>query len=293
MQNEMTNGEKVFNIINILLMVILIIACLYPIFYVVCASFSDSNLLMAHRGILVKPLGFSVSAYKKMFENNMIVTGFANTFFVLFASLILNFLLTVTGGYFMAQKGVRHKNVLTVLVVVTMYFNGGLIPTYLTVKSLGLENTLWALIIPSAVNAVNLIIMRTGFQSIPDELTEAARIDGAGHLTTMFKICIPLVKATIAVVMLYYAVANWNSWFNASIYLRDRKLFPIQLVLREILIQSSTDSMTTGVDSGDVEAIAESIKYALIVITTLPIVCVYPFLQRFFEKGVMIGSVKG
>lgn len=288
-----TTGEKIFNVFNIILMIGVIVTCLYPVYYTIVASVSNSDMLMAHRGILLTPLGMSFSAYEKIGQNSMVTTGFLNTFFVLITGVIINVLLTLLGGYFLSRKNVKWKNVFMVMVVITMYFNGGLVPTYLTVKSVGLENSLWSLIIPTAVNTFNLIIMRTGFQSIPDEMEEAARIDGAGHMTILFKICVPVIKATIAVILLYYAVGHWNSWFNASIYIKDRNLYPIQLVLREILIQSNTASMTTGVDSGDVESIAESIKYALIVVTTVPILCIYPFLQRFFEKGVMVGSVKG
>jgi len=174
-----------------------------------------------------------------------------------------------------------------------MYFSGGIIPFYLTVTGLGLDNSLWAAIIPSAINTFNLIILRTGFQTIPDELEDSAKIDGAGHLRFLWKICVPLIKPTLAVILLYYSVGYWNSWFYASMFLNDRKLFPMQLVLREILIMSDASSMTTMVSSGEVEAISETIKYAIIMIATLPILFIYPFLQRFFEKGIMIGAIKG
>lgn len=293
MVERRTVGERIFNFFNILFMLFIIVICVYPILYVIFASFSNSNLLMAHRGLLVKPLGFSFDAYGKIFENPMVYTGFVNTMFILIVGVIFNMVLTLVGGYFLSRENVKWKKPIMIMVVVTMYFNGGLVPTYLTVKGLGLENSLWSLILPTAVNTFNLIIMRTGFQSVPRELEEAARIDGAGHITILFKIFTPLIKPTLAVILLYYAVGHWNSWFNASIYLTDRELYPIQLVLREILIQNDTTSMTTGIASGETEAIAESIKYALIVVTTVPVLCIYPFLQRFFEKGVMVGSVKG
>ncbi len=293
MLHQRTLGEKIFNIFNIFLMLFIMVACIYPVYYVIMGSLSSSELLMAHRGLLLKPLGFSLDAYKEIFETNDIVLGFKNTFFILIVGVTVNIVLTVIGGYFLSRKRVMWRSLLMVMVVITMYFHGGMIPTYLVVSGIGLENSLWALILPTAINTFNLIIMRTGFQAIPDELDEAARIDGAGHLTILFKIYVPLVKATTAVLILYYAVAHWNAWFNAAIYLKKRNLYPIQLILREILIQSSTENFTSGADSGDVVAIAETIKYALIVVTTLPILCLYPFLQKFFEKGVMIGSVKG
>jgi len=293
MVEKRSMGEKVFNVFNILFMLFIIVICIYPIIYVIFASLSDSNMLMAHRGLLLKPLGFNFNAYTMILENPMVYTGFINTLFILIVGVCFNMVLTLIGGYFLSRQNVMWKKPIMIMVIITMYFNGGLVPTYLTVKGLGLENTLWSLILPTAVNTFNLIIMRTGFQSVPHELEEAARIDGAGHMTILFKIFTPLIKPTLAVILLYYAVGHWNSWFNASIYITDRTLYPIQLVLREILIQNDTTSMTTGIATGETEAIAESIKYALIVVTTVPVLCIYPFLQRFFEKGVMIGSVKG
>ncbi len=286
-------GEKIFNVFNTLFMVLIIVVCLYPIIYVILASLSESDQLMAHRGLLFKPLGLSLHSYKAILENPMVPIGFKNTMFILIVGVAINMLLTLIGGYFLSRQNVKWKAPIMIMVVITMYFNGGLVPTYLTVKGLGLENSLWSLILPTAVGTFNLIIMRTGFQSIPNELEEAARIDGAGHITILFRIFTPLIKPTLAVILLYYAVGHWNSWFNASIYLTDRTLYPIQLVLREILISNDTTSMTTGVASGETEAIAATIKYALIVVTTLPVLCIYPFLQRFFEKGLTVGSVKG
>ena len=174
-----------------------------------------------------------------------------------------------------------------------MYFSGGMIPTYINIKNLGLENTLWAVILPVAVNTFNLIVMRTGFDAIPDSLEEAALIDGAGHLRILFVIMIPLAKATISVIALYYAVSHWNSWFNAMLYLTDRQLYPIQLILREILIQNDTSIMTMSVSAGDSSFVSETIKYAVIIVSVIPIICVYPFLQKYFASGIMIGAVKG
>lgn len=286
-------GEKVFDFLNTCFMIFVIIVCVYPLYHVCMASFSSSDMLMKHTGILLKPLNFSLFAYEKVIENEMILTGFKNTLFVLVIGVLLNMLLTVIGAYFLSRRNVKWKAPIMVMIVITMYFSGGLVPSYLTVKSLGLEDSLMALIIPTAINTYNLIIMRTGFDAIPNEMEEAAKIDGAGHIRTLFSVCLPVVKPTLAVVMLYYAVERWNAWFNASIYLKSRDLYPIQLVLREILILSDTGSMTNSANSGDVEALSASIKYAVTMVATVPILCVYPFLQKFFEKGVMIGSIKG
>jgi putative aldouronate transport system permease protein len=171
----------------------------------------------------------------------------------------------------------------------TMFFNGGLIPMYLTVKNVGLINTLWATIIPFAISTFNLIIMRTAFMSVPDSLEESAKIDGANHFTILFKIIIPLSMPVIAVMILYYAVEKWNGWFYASVFLKDRELFP----LREILLANQTDSMSAGASAGDQFQIGETIKYATIMVATIPILCVYPFVQKYFVKGVMVGALKG
>jgi len=257
------------------------------------ASFSSSKLLMAHKGPLVKPLGFSLEAYKSVIKNPMVAIGFKNTLFILFFGDLISMTLSVLGAYFLSRKGLMWKNFIMMIITFTMYFSGGIIPFYLTVTGLHLDGTIWAAIIPSAINTFNLIILRTGFQTIPGEMEDSAKIDGAGHLKFLWSICLPLVKPMLAVILLYYSVGYWNSWFHASMFLNDRRMFPIQLVLREILILSDASSMTTMVQSAEVEAISETIKYAIIIVSTLPILFAYPFLQRFFEKGIMIGAIKG
>lgn len=178
-------------------------------------------------------------------------------------------------------------------IILTMYFNGGLIPTYLNIRNLGLYDSLFSLILPVAINTYNLIIMRSFFESIPDSIIEAATIDGAGHATIMFRVIIPLAKAMVAVMVLYYGVAHWNSWFSAAMYIQDRNKYPLQLVLREILIMNDTTNMMIGGNAYDTSNFAETIKYAVIVVATIPILCVYPFLQKYFTKGVLVGAVKG
>jgi putative aldouronate transport system permease protein len=288
-----SKGEKIFTGFNVLFMLFIMIVTLYPILHVFFASFSDSDLLMAHRGVLLKPIGFTASAYTMVFKNPMIVRGYINTLIVVVGGVIINIFMTSLGAYVLSRKNVPWKNAVMFFIVFTMFFSGGLIPFYFTVKQLHIDNTYWALILPGAISTFNLIIMRTSFAAIPDSLEESARIDGASHYTILWKIVMPLSKPVIAVMVLYYAVGHWNSWFNAMIFLKDRSLYPLQLILREILIQNDTASMTQGVGAMDQEAIGESIKYAVIVVATLPILCVYPFLQKYFVKGVMIGAVKG
>lgn len=287
-------SRKAFNVFNIIFMLCMIVITLYPLLYVVFASLSDSNELMKHSGLLLKPAGFSWAAYKAVFKNPNILQGYKNTIIVLISSVTVSMFLTCLAAYVLSRKNVLFNGVITFIIMFTMFFSGGMIPTYLLVNNLGLTNTYWALILPTAISTYNMIIMRTGFAAIPESLEESAKIDGANHFTILFKIVIPLAKPTMAVIVLYYAVACWNSWFNAMIYLQKRRdLQPLQLILRGILIENDTSNMQDGNVGQDTESIAESIKYAVIVVATLPILAIYPFLQKYFIKGIMIGAVKG
>lgn len=290
---KVSKGEKIFNVFNIILMIIIMIITIYPILHVLFASVSDSNLLLAHRGLLLKPIGFNLEAYKMVFKNPMIVRGYFNTIFVVVVGVIVNIIMTSLAAYVLSRKDVLWKNSMMFFIVFTMFFSGGLIPFYFTVKSLHIDNSYLALILPVAINTFNLIIMRTSFAAIPDSLEESAKLDGASHFTILFRIILPLSLPIVAVMVLYYSVAHWNAWFNAMIFIQDRELFPLQLILREILIQNDTSNMSTGIGVADQEAIGESIKYAVIVVATLPILCVYPFLQKYFVKGALVGAVKG
>ncbi len=285
--------SRIFDVFNVLLMIAVVICTFYPMIHIVMASFSDGNLLLAHRGILLKPLDFTLGGYKMVFKDPMILRGYANTIFVVVAGTFISVLLTATGAYFLSRKNVMLQMPVMLYVMFTMFFSGGMIPFYFTVKDLGLYNSIWSLILPTAINTFNLIIMRTGFSAIPDSLEESAKLDGAGHLTILFKIVIPLAMPTIAVIILYYAVSYWNSWFNAMMFIQDRVKYPLQLVLRGVLMSNDTSAMTGGVTAVDKESVGESVKYGVIVVATIPILVVYPFLQKYFVKGVMIGAVKG
>jgi putative aldouronate transport system permease protein len=283
-------GENIFNMFNILFMAVLMFVTLYPLWHVAMASISDGTEVMKYRGPIFLPLGFSTGAYHVVFQNPMISRGYLNTLFVVFVGVTLNIIMTSLGAYFLSRKGVMLKKPIMMAIVFTMFFSGGLIPFYLTVKDLHLDNSLWSLIIPGIISTFNLIIMRTAFMAIPDSLEESAKIDGASHFTILSRIIIPLAAPTIAVMVLYYGVGHWNSWFNAMVFLRKRELFPLQLILREILIQNSSGDVTS--QAIDQEKASETVKYAVIIVATLPILFVYPFLQKYFVKGVMIGAVK-
>lgn len=294
MKNSESLVGKTFDTFNVVLMLLLSIVMIYPMWYVVCASLSDSSELLRLNGILLTPLGFNLESYKSVIGNSMIIKGFVNTVIIVAAGVIVNIIMTSITAYFLAQKNVYTQKFFMKLIVFTMYFSGGMIPSYLLItKTLGMHDSLLALILPSAISTYNMIIMRTSFINIPDSLIESAKLDGADHMTILFRIVLPLSKAILAVMVLFYAVQHWNSWFQASIYLKTRSKFPLQLILREILIQNDVNSMSVGSAMDSAYQIGESIKYAIIVVATVPILIVYPFLQRYFTKGVMIGAVKG
>lgn len=286
-------GEKIFDAFNYALLTFMMIITIYPVVYVVLASLSDSNQLISHTGLLFKTLGFNTNAYSAVLANPNIASGYGVTLFVVIIGTALNVLFTAIGAFVLSRKDFPLNKPVTIMILFTMYFSGGMIPRYLFINdTLNMGNSMWSLLLPGLIATYNLIVMRTNFQSIPDSLEESAKIDGANDITILFKIILPLSKAIIAVMVLMYGVGRWNSWFDAMLFIRERSLYPLQIILREILISNSTDSMISG-GAGDVEAIGESIKYATIVVSTAPILCVYPFIQKYFTKGVMIGAVKG
>ncbi len=288
------NGcERAFDALNVTVLLFMVFVTAYPTLYALFASISDPLRIVQHTGMLWGPAGFSLGAYVRVFKNPMITSGYVITTIVIIVGTSLNLLLTSFGAYFLSRRNILLRDPVMFLIIFTMFFSGGLIPLFLTVRGLGMINTLWALIVPTAVNTYNLIVMRTSFAAIPDSIEESAKIDGANDFTVLFRIILPLSTAVVAVMILFYGVNHWNSWFNAMIFLRKRELYPLQLVLREVLIQNVSDQMMSNVGGLDVEPVGETIRYATIIVATLPIVTVYPFLQRYFMKGVMIGALKG
>lgn len=283
-------SSKVFDVCNVVFMASLIVLILIPLLHVLAASFSNPSAYVRHEGLLLYPLDFCLDAYKAVAKNRNIITGYMNTIFIVVVGTTLNVIITLVAAYCLSRKNVMWSNIMMMGIVFSMYFSGGMIPFYLEVKGVGLNNSIWSLIIPSAISTYNLIIMRTAMVSVPDSLEESAKLDGANHWTILWKIMVPLVKPTIAVICLYYAVTHWNSWFNAMLFIRNKSGYPLQLVLREILLQNDTSAMTAGADD---YLISETIQFATIVVATLPILTIYPFIQKYFVKGVMIGAVKG
>ena len=292
-----TIGSRVFDVCNILIMLLLVFICAYPLVFIIFASMSDPTWVMQQNSLIWYPYGLTSVAYQRVFEYTAIWKGYQMTLFYTISGTAVNIFLTSLGAYALSRKGFMLRKALTFFVVFTMWFSGGLIPTYLTVQSLGLDNTVLALILPGAINTYNLIVMRTSFNGIPDSLEDSAKVDGANEFHILFKIVLPLSLPVIMVMVLFYGIGHWNAWFDAYIYLRTSTLYPLQLILRHILLQNSYGDMMqgagTGASASDFVPISVTIKYAVIVVATLPIMLLYPFLQKYFVKGVMIGAIKG
>lgn len=294
--NLRTRGEKSFAVFNYIFMTLLCIICIYPLWYVLVASLSDPVLLYMQRGILVWPLGeWSIRGYQLVMENPNIPLGFRNTLIYLGVGTFINMLITTMAAYGLSRKDCYWNSKIMKLIAFTMYFAGGLIPFYLMVKNMNLLDTYSGIILPVMVNTWNLIVMRTAFAGIPDSLEESARLDGANDWTILWRIFFPLAQATIAVIALFYSVGWWNNWFNPSIFLSSKSKYPLQLVLREILLKNDTSAMTQvgSIGQSQQEQYRMLVKYCTIIVATVPILIVYPFLQRYFVKGVMVGSIKG
>lgn len=288
-----SKGEKIFDGFNVIIFIFVIIVTLYPMLYVLNASFSDPFVLMQGKYLLLLPEGFQLEAYKRVFENPMILIGYKNTLLYLVCGTTLSLFLTSLGAYALSRKNLYGKNFIMMMIAFTMFFGGGMVPTFLLVKNLHMVDTPFAMFVPIALSSWNLIIMRTSFQAMPESLIESAKIDGANDFVILFKLVLPLSLPIIAVMILYYGVGYWNDYMTPLLYLRAREKYPIQLVLRDILLSNSNnEAMTQGVASDSAFQIGENIKYATIIVSTLPILLVYPFIQKYFVQGVMIGAIK-
>lgn len=289
-------SDRFFLLITRLTGVLVMFLILYPIYYVVIASFSDPSAVISGR-VWLFPKGFSLEGYAYLLSEGRIWIGYRNTIFYTLAATALSLFLTVPAAYALSRRDFKARRPLMLFFLFTMYFSGGLIPTYLLVANiLHMDNSVWVMVVPFSLNVYNMIIVRSYFESsIPEDLWEAAQLEGCTHARYLTTIAIPLSKAVLSVVMLYYIVGKWNEYFNAMIYLRNEQLVPLQLVLRDILIQNETtaNSMSGGVNIGAVVRRVTLIKYTSIIIGTLPMMILYPFIQKYFEKGVMIGAVKG
>lgn len=295
---KQTNADRLYDIAILILISLLLLIILYPLWFVIIASVSDSSEVMKGN-VIFWPKEFSFEAYEKVLQDPKIVTGYCNTIFYTVAGTLLNLVGTIAIAYPLSRRDFVGRKVISIVLTFTMFFNGGLIPTYLVYKEINLINTPWVMIIPGMVNVYNMIVMRSFFESLPYEMHEAAFIDGCGNIKIITKIVLPLSLPIIAVMIIFYGVMHWNEYFSALVYISDQKLKPLQLILRDILITSTSrvSSMMSGgaANTGEMDRIrtAESIKYAVAVVSTVPVLCLYPFLQKHFSKGVMIGAIKG
>ena len=289
-------GKTVFSVCNAILLTTISVICILPIIHVIMSSFSEPEALALSKGLVLWPRKFSLIGYREVLKSYTVWNGYLHTLIYVSVQTLLGVLFTSIGAYVLSRKNLKLKNPVMLLITFTMIFNGGLIPNYILMNNLHMLDTMWAIIIPGCITPMNLIIMRTFFLSIPDSLEESAKLDGAGAWTILFRIYYPLSKASLAVIALFLIVAQWNSYFIAMIYLQDRDLWPLQLVLKDLITSQQGAAMLAAGDSASSAAtllLTRVVKYAVIVAGTLPIFCIYPFVQKYFVKGVMIGSIKG
>ena len=286
--------DKIFDFILYGIAAILIVVALYPMYFIVIASISNPNLV-SNGEILFLPKGINFKAYEQLASYSQIWTGYKNTILYVIFGTIFTLVVNIPAAYALSRRKLYGRKALTIFYLIPMFFTGGLIPTYLAVQQFHLLDTFWVMVLPFSVVTYYIIVGRTFFaNSIPEELWEAAQLDGCGYMGFFFRIVLPLSKAVIAVIALWAAVGQWNSYFNALIYLRDPELQPLQIILRNILISNQTiSSMTTGAAAAEAKQMADLIKYAVIVVSSAPIMCLYPFVQKHFNQGVMLGSLKG
>mgnify|MGYP000860855714 CR=1 FL=1 len=286
-------GDRFFDFLNALFMICMIVITVYPFLYVIFASVSESRLLVGHSGLLLFPKGFSLSAYQLVLRNPNIATGYQNTLFIIVLGTFLNLLLTSFGAYVLSRKNFKFKNIMMILIVFTMYFSGGMIPDYILMKNLNLLDSVWCLILPAMLSAYNMIILKTFFSNLPSSLEESAYLDGASHLVILIRIVLPLSTPVLATLSLFYAVWRWNAFNDALFYISSSELFPMQLKLYQLVFNNMALEISEQEGGGKSQLLSESLKAASIVFTTVPILLVYPWLQRYFISGIMIGAVKG
>lgn len=286
--------DRIFNIFNIILMVIVVIAIAYPLYFVVIASISSPNAVNGGK-VLLWPVDVTFSGYKEILNYKPIWTGYLNSLFYTVVGTLINLAFTLPAGYALSRKNLFGRKPIMFLFAFTMFFSGGMIPTYMVIKKLGMLNTVWSMLLPGACSVYNIIVTKTYMETnIPNDLIDAAVIDGCGDFQTFFDVVLPLSKPIIAVMTLFYAIGHWNSYFDALLYLDDPKKYPLQLVLRELLLQNQTSSMSGGAGASIAEQAmrAEQMKYGVIIVACIPMMMMFPFVIKHFKKGVMVGSIK-
>ena len=293
-RRQVTGKDLAFNIVLYAICIIILLIVVYPLYFIVIASFSNPTEV-ANGKVWLWPSQFTVDGYKEILRHAEIWVGYRNTIFYTVAGTLIGLAVNIPAAYALSRRDLVGRKVITFYFIFTMFFNGGLIPTYFTIRDFGLYNSFWVMVLPFSVVVYHIIIARTFFDSsLPQGLLDAAQIDGCSNLRFFFQIALPLSKAVLAVIALYTAVAQWNAYFNALVYIKDDGLKPLQLIIRNILItQQSIAGTGDGLAAQEARRLSELMKYAVIIVTTVPIMCVYPFVQKYFSKGVMIGAIKG
>lgn len=287
-------ARTAFVIFNTLFLLIISFLCLMPLLHVLFSSLSDPDWLNTKSGVVWYPHGLNVVGYDLVFQNTELVRGFFNSMLYVLLHLLIGLTLALTGGYVLAKQNLLWKNVIMMIISFTMLFNGGMVPTYLNLMRLGMLDTIWAVVVPGSLSVMNLILIREGFKTVPESLLESARLDGANEYRILWSISLPLIKASVATVSLYLVIGMWNSWFPAAMYLSDRTKYPMQLILREILIvnQNAVSNEAMLAEDG-VDKYRDLVKYSTIIVSSLPMLLVYPFIMKYFKSGVRVGAVKG
>lgn len=292
MVRRLSPGDATIHVIIVASMIGVVIATLYPFYYVAISSISDAFKLSETGGLVLLPQGLSLAAYREVFRYQLLWRAYGNTAIYVSGGTAINMTLTMFAAFALSRRGLRGAGIIMKLMVFTMFFRGGIVPLYIVVDQLGMVNTRWAMVLPRALNVYNFIILRTAFSVVPTEMEEAVTIDGGTFWHVFRHVVIPLAKPSIMVIGLYYAVEHWNTFFHALLFLRSTRVYPLQMVLRNILIHSGGEQLA-GDNTFASQYLAQTVKYAVIMVATIPIMMVYPFIQRYFVKGVMIGSIKG
>lgn len=285
-------GSRLFDVCNVIVMLLLSLAVLFPIWHVLVVSFSDGIAVQSGQ-VVFWPKGFTVASYAQIFKEKSLLNAYGNTLKYTLVGTAINMAMTILCAYPMSKRELFGKGFFTVLMVIPMFVGGGMIPTYLLIDSLGLIDTMWAIVLPGAISTYNMIVMRTFFQTIPTALEESAKIEGAGEWRVLLSVVLPLSTPILATMIMFYSVGHWNSYFSAILYLNRKEYYPVQVILRNIVIANETQNYIAETASSSMEFISTTIKYAVVVVVIAPILCIYPFVQKYFVKGMMVGAIKG
>lgn len=286
-------SEITFQIANLSILIVFCLLIILPLLHILFASVSDPNWVRSYKGLIIFPRGFTLKGYEIIFENNEIFRSIFNSIFYMVFGTAINMVLSTIGAYVLSRKGVMLNKFFMIMITITMFFGGGVVPLYILLNSMNLIDKIWAILLPAAISPWNMIILRTAFQGVPEEICEAARIDGASELRMMVQISIPLIKATMAIILLYYAVGHWNSWFSAMAFIRDRSKYPLQLILRELLVVNDTSQLVPGgMTNSETLNYGTLVKYTTAVVSMLPMMILFPFVQKYFTQGVLVGAIK-